>query len=249
MVLLPNLLTLCSIFCGFYAVVLCAAPSHPSPLDLAAWVVFAGMVLDLLDGRLARLTRTASEFGRHLDSLADLLSFGMAPAVLLYTWALHDLGLPGLFIAFAYVACGAIRLARFNVLANEPAGEPRGGEPTIASPKPDRSIGLPTPPAAGAVVAMVTSTHPFLPVGGWAWAVAAGAVSLAALMVGTVRFRTFKDLRPTRRTWGTIGVLGAGVATIAIMVSPGMALAAIFTSYIGTGLVASRTPAPPPRET
>src|SRR6185295_3876011 len=114
---LPNLFTVTSIFCGFYALTLCAGEASPSQLYQAALAIFFAMFFDGFDGRVARLTRTQSQFGVELDSLADVMSFGLVPAILVYKWALAPLGFWGIFVAFMFASCGALRLARFNVLA------------------------------------------------------------------------------------------------------------------------------------
>jgi CDP-diacylglycerol--serine O-phosphatidyltransferase len=110
--LLPGLLTTGNLLCGFYAITLTFDGRH----QWAALALFIGMVLDMLDGQVARLTRTTTQFGVEFDSLADVVSFGVAPALLLYSWALQPLGRVGAGAAFLYVICGALRLARFNVL-------------------------------------------------------------------------------------------------------------------------------------
>src|ERR1700682_6201214 len=110
MFVLPNLFTLSSIFCGFYAITLCAGDATPSQLYQAALAIFFAMFFDGFDGRVARLTKTQSDFGIELDSLADVISFGAAPALLVYKWALFPLGIIGVFLAFVFVACGALRL-------------------------------------------------------------------------------------------------------------------------------------------
>ena len=108
---LPNLFTLAALFGGFYAIVM-AINGH---FDLAAIGIFSAMVLDSLDGRVARMTNTQSAFGEQMDSLSDMVSFGAAPAVIAYVWALKGLGRWGWIAAFVYCACAALRLARFNV--------------------------------------------------------------------------------------------------------------------------------------
>src|SRR5512133_3368689 len=118
MFVLPNLFTVSSIFLGFYALVLCAGDATPQQLYQAALAIFFAMFFDGFDGRVARLTRTQSQFGVELDSLADVISFGVVPAMLVYKWALSSLGLVGLLVSFMFTACGALRLARFNVLAH-----------------------------------------------------------------------------------------------------------------------------------
>src|SRR5271154_2210062 len=118
---LPNLFTVSSIFCGFYALALCAG-DPPGRYYQAGLAILFAIFFDAFDGRVARLTKTQSEFGMQLDSLADVVSFGAAPALLLYKWTLQPLGFWGLFLAFLFTACGALRLARFNLLANRHAG-------------------------------------------------------------------------------------------------------------------------------
>ena len=109
--ILPNLFTLAALFGGFYGIVM-AINGH---YDLAAYGIFAAMVLDSLDGRVARMTNTQSAFGEQMDSLSDMVSFGAAPALIAYLWALKGLGRWGWIAAFLYCACAALRLARFNV--------------------------------------------------------------------------------------------------------------------------------------
>ena len=109
--ILPNLFTLAALFGGFYAIVMAMNGRY----DLAAVGIFCAMVLDSLDGRVARMTNTQSAFGEQMDSLSDMVSFGAAPALISYEWALRDLGRWGWFAAFVYCACAALRLARFNV--------------------------------------------------------------------------------------------------------------------------------------
>lgn len=108
--LLPNLLTTAALFAGFYAIV----QSMNGRYEIAAVAIFIAMVLDGLDGRVARMTHTQSEFGAQYDSLSDMVSFGVAPSILMYEWAFRDLGKWGWFAAFIYCAGGALRLARFN---------------------------------------------------------------------------------------------------------------------------------------
>ncbi|MEZ4219856.1 MAG: CDP-diacylglycerol--serine O-phosphatidyltransferase [Polyangiaceae bacterium] len=188
--LLPNMITLASVFCGFNAIRL-AGGSQGGGEDLhrAAVLLIFAMLFDLLDGRVARLTRTESAFGLQLDSLADVISFGVAPAILVYQWVLYRHPLPGLIVAFMFVACAAARLARFNVLSSAPGGAPL---------KPGKyMLGLPTPPASGILISLVVADAA---VGG-----AIGqephtivlfivTVAVSLLMVSSVRFRSFKDL-------------------------------------------------------
>jgi len=118
--ILPNLFTVASIFCGFYAAVIAseaASKGRPEDLYTACFAVLLAMVFDSVDGRVARLTRTQSDFGVQMDSLADVMSFGVVPALVAWHWGLSNYGQLGLAACFVFTACGAIRLARFNVLA------------------------------------------------------------------------------------------------------------------------------------
>lgn len=225
MFVLPNLFTVSSIFCGFYAITLCMGDGDAVSLRRAAIAIFFGMFFDMFDGRVARLTRTQSEFGVQLDSLADLVSFGAAPGVLLYRWALSDMGFWGVFIAFVYVACGALRLARFNVLASREPGSLK------------YFVGLPIPLAAGTVVALVMSSYPYdRPTPGGAAGVAVVTLLLGVLMVSNVRYRTFKDLRPSKKSITITFVVVLLFAAVSAQLKPTIALAALFLGYITVGL-------------
>jgi CDP-diacylglycerol--serine O-phosphatidyltransferase len=221
---LPNLFTVSSIFCGFYAITQCAAgDARPDRYTQAAFAILFAIFFDAFDGRVARLTRTQSEFGTQLDSLADVISFGVAPALLLYKWALEPLGFWGLFLSFAFSACGAMRLARFNVLANR--------HPTALA----FFVGLPIPLAAGMVIALVLLN------GRHAQTVSAAPIvtvilGLSYLMVSNVRYRTFKETHLSRRK-GAILLLLAGVAVVGgLLVHPAVAFFAAITGYILLGI-------------
>lgn len=188
---LPNLITLASIFCGFNAIRVVAL-DNPSSDDFyrAAILLMFAMLFDCMDGRVARMTRTQSEFGLQLDSLADIVSFGVAPSLLMYKWALYRFPVPGLFVGFLFTACGAIRLARFNVLASSSSGSPV---------KPGKyTVGLPIPPASGVLISLLVANHAM---GGelsherYTIAIFGTTIALSLLMVSSFRFRSFKDLR------------------------------------------------------
>jgi CDP-diacylglycerol--serine O-phosphatidyltransferase len=233
MFVLPNLFTVTSIFCGFYAITLCSGEATPVQLYQAALAVFFAMFFDGFDGRVARLTKTQSDFGVQLDSLADVISFGAAPALLVYKWALSPLGFGGLFIAFAFAACGALRLARFNVLA---ARNPHGGGGSFF-------VGLPIPLAAGMLVSVIISHHAAS--GGVALhesaavPVAVAVAGLSLLMVSTVRYRTFKDTRPNRRSALVFMLMVVGGVVIATRFHPAWLLVACCGAYLAMGLVES----------
>lgn len=188
---LPNLVTLASVFCGMSAIRLVSETrTSDEPIYRACVLLVFAMFFDLLDGRVARMTKTQSAFGLQLDSLADVISFGVAPALVVYQWSLHQSEIIGPFVAFLYVAAGAVRLARFNVISSSTTGQPS---------KPGRHIlGLPIPCAAAGLVAIVTADRAM----GGALArpqntglVIAATVLLSLFMVSTIRFRSFKDLR------------------------------------------------------
>lgn len=232
MFVLPNLFTVTSIFCGFYAITLAAGEASPAQLYQAALAIFFAMFFDGFDGRVARLTRTQSRFGVELDSLADVISFGVAPGILVYKWALVDLGLAGVFIAFAFAACGALRLARFNVMAQEAH---HGGPSRFF-------VGLPIPLAAGMIVSMVIAHHGARggPLGAAAQLPIAVTVAvLSLLMVSTVRYRTFKDLRLSKRSATFFLFVIAGGIVVATQLHPAYVLVAYFSAYLLFGLVES----------
>jgi len=221
---LPNLFTVSSIFCGFYAITQCAAgDSRPDRYTQAAFAILFAIFFDAFDGRVARLTRTQSEFGTQLDSLADVISFGVAPALLLYKWALEPLGFWGLFLSFAFSACGAMRLARFNVLAQR--------HPTALA----FFVGLPIPLAAGMVIALVLLNGRHAPTVSAA-AMVPVILGLSYLMVSNVRYRTFKETHLSRRK-GAILLVLAGVALVGgLLVQPAVAFFAAVTGYILLGI-------------
>jgi CDP-diacylglycerol--serine O-phosphatidyltransferase len=232
MFVLPNLFTVSSIFCGFYAMTLCAGDASPLQLYQAALAIFFGIFFDGFDGRVARLTKTQSLFGQELDSLADVISFGAAPALLMWKWALSGLGMIGVFASFLFAACGALRLARFNVLAIR---SPHGGASSFF-------VGMPIPFAACGVISMVIAFHHAQ--GGALpdesrWPVLGVVVFLALLMVSTVRYRTFKDARPSPKTAAVLlAVIVTGIV-VGVLSHPAWVLVAYFGLYLLSGLIES----------
>jgi CDP-diacylglycerol--serine O-phosphatidyltransferase len=228
MFVLPNLFTVSSIFLGFYALTLCTGDATPQQLYRAAIAIFFAMFFDAFDGRVARMTKTQSDFGMELDSLADVVSFGAAPALLVYKWALAPLGEVGLVISFAFAACGALRLARFNVLAM------RGDKGSSRF-----FVGLPIPLAAGAIVSLViahyrqfesaTDASARLPIAGV-------VILLSFLMVSTVKYRTFKDVHLSVKSFmAFVAVVLTGVG-VAVATRPSFVLVAYMAAYIVLGL-------------
>lgn len=227
--LLPNLITLSSVFCGFYAIILCGEGASEENFYRAALLIVYAMFFDTIDGRVARLTRTQSALGVQLDSLADVISFGVAPAALVYRWSLEQLGFLGLLACFAYVSCGAVRLGRFNVLTMGESGAPKTPGKYI--------IGLPIPAAAGIVVSLVVANHTVAgPLPQAAVAVIAVVVALGACMVSTIRFRSFKDLQLSLRTVLVVVLAGASTAFVALRFHASFALVWLLASYVAIGL-------------
>ncbi len=226
MFVLPNLFTVSSIFCGFYAIVLTSGEPGPVQFYRAALAIFFGIFFDMADGRVARLTRTQSEFGVQLDSLADVITFGVAPAVVVHKWGLTHLGVLGLIAAFLYVSCGALRLARFNVLAAHAPGTKK------------YFIGLPIPLAAGVLVSLVMFHQTT-----FGQAVAREAhifvlvLVLSYLMISNVRYRSFKDVKLSPKSLASLVAVLAIFGVLAARVQPTFAVLAFFCAYIGIGLV------------
>ncbi|MEK6711117.1 MAG: CDP-diacylglycerol--serine O-phosphatidyltransferase [Nitrospinota bacterium] len=216
--LLPNLLTTGSLFLGFYAIIASIQGNHGH----ASLAILIAIVLDGMDGTVARLTKSASPFGLQYDSLCDLTAFGLAPAVLIYNWALAPFGRFGWLAAFVFAACGALRLARFNVLAlsGEGASDFRG---------------LPIPAAAGVLASTVylaedLRLQPFFPHA----VIAAAAYLLAFLMVSTLRYRGFKNLGgPLRHPFRVL--VGAVLALFVAAAAPQVVAFALTVGYAASG--------------
>jgi CDP-diacylglycerol---serine O-phosphatidyltransferase len=218
---LPNLFTLGATFCGFYSMLLASQAERPWDFWAAAWLIVFAIVLDGMDGRVARLTRTQSRFGLELDSLSDTVAFGVAPAWLVYHWGLSHLWPVGFLIAFAFAAATAIRLARFNVIAQD-EGDPR------------YFVGLPSPMGAALIAGMVgvSSLGALRAPEGSQWLVAAVVLTVALLMVSNIRFHSFKKLRRSPRTFVAVGTLLGAVAYVSILTSLEAGLTAGVTGYV-----------------
>jgi CDP-diacylglycerol--serine O-phosphatidyltransferase len=175
--LLPNILTTANLFCGFYGIL----ASMQGGYELSAVLLVAAMILDSLDGRIARMTNTMSKFGAEFDSLADLVTFGVAPAILTYSWALSAYGKWGWMVAFLFVVCGALRLARFNI--------------QIGIIESKVFNGLPIPGAASVIA---TGIMLYFYLGGQGkyhdFSILMTTVALALLMVSNIKYYSFKDL-------------------------------------------------------
>ncbi len=225
--ILPSLFTVASIFCGILAIILTLKAGTSEQVFRAALLIGLAMIFDGFDGRVARMTHTQSEFGVQLDSLADVISFGVAPAIILYQFALESLGVLGVFAAVIYTAAGAIRLARFNVQAAEDNGASA------------HFVGLPIPAAAGVIATfiLVTASFGYVQAPAFIALPAAGlAVLMAGLMVSNVRYKTFKKIRVTPHEKVIVTAAVAFFALIAVKWSTAFALAAVLIFYISLGL-------------
>jgi CDP-diacylglycerol--serine O-phosphatidyltransferase len=212
--LLPSLFTVANLFCGYASII----HSTRGDFDTAALLIGVAMVLDTLDGYFARLTNSATDFGIQLDSLADVVSFGLAPAILAFTWGLWPLRRLGWAVGFIYVAAAAMRLARFNI------------QTAVLTDK-RYFVGMPSPPAA----AVIAATVYLYPVGLADYRTALPALALvlvpALLMVSTIRFRSIKAIdMGWRRSYLGLFLAAVGIALIAT--HPRLALVVLAYTYL-----------------
>jgi len=216
--ILPNLFTTASLFAAFYAIVQATVGNFEN----AAVAIIVAAILDTLDGRVARLTNTVSDFGKEYDSLVDLVSFGLAPALILFEWGLQALGKSGWLVAFLYVATTALRLARFN---------------TMDSPSKRYFQGLPCPAAAVLVAASIWAANTYMladPVFRGIAMFVMAALSFA--MVTSLPYRSFKDLDLKHRV-PFIFVLGLVLVFVLISFDPPLVVFIIFLAYALSGPV------------
>ncbi len=219
----PNWFTSAGIFCGMYSIVLSTGVQGEANYYHAAMMVLFASVFDMLDGRVARITGRGSDFGVQLDSLADVVSFGIAPAVLLYAWGIQSLGVWGLIGAFAFILCGAFRLARFNCQADADEGS-------------NWSEGLTITMAGGTVAAAVMAhaasgrigvEHP--------WNVWALSLLLSLLMVSSVPYRTPKTFRLSRETMIVSALFWALILLVAVRYRVSAAFVVLLGTYVVSG--------------
>jgi CDP-diacylglycerol--serine O-phosphatidyltransferase len=217
--LLPNMLTTAALFAGFYAIV----AAMQDRFDTAAIAIFVAMVLDGLDGRVARLTQTQSDFGGEYDSLSDMVSFGLAPALVVYAWALESLGKSGWLAAFVFTAGAALRLARFNVQKGVVDKRYFQG---LASP------------SAAALVAGLVWVGVDLGIPGEDLRLVAFAITVTAglLMVSNFRYRSFKDVDVKGRMPFMMAVAVMLVFTI-VFIQPPLVLFTLASVYTLSGIV------------
>ncbi len=240
--ILPNLLTAGNLLCGFFSILTifkgmqfdAGTAEAFQYYQQATYFIFAACIFDLLDGRVARMCKCDGPFGREFDSIADVVSFGIAPAMLLARAVLFELPVPylGDAIAVLYLLCAALRLARFNCMAAAPKKENQSMD----------FVGLPVPMAAGAVVStmylvidIVSNRNLIIPQP-WQIGMAAAMAVVSLLMMSRVIYPSFKHVNFEKR--GTIcAMLGAILAVVALIVFPWIAPAVIFLCYLLYGLV------------
>ncbi len=216
--LLPNLLTTAALFAGFYAIV----AAINTRFEAAAISIFVAMILDGMDGRIARMTNTESEFGAEYDSLSDLAAFGLTPALVVYEWGLFEFGKLGWLVAFLYTASAALRLARFNTQAG--TADKRFFQ------------GLPSPAAAAIIAGIVWLGHEYGlrgSVGGNATALVL-TLACAVLMVSNVRYHSFKDLDLRGRV-PFIAAIAMVLLFVFVSLKPPLVLFGVFLCYAVSG--------------
>lgn len=217
--ILPNSLTLCGMFCGFYAIL----ASYKADFVIAAWAILIANIFDGLDGWVARLTNSTTKFGVELDSLSDLVAFGVAPAVLIYSWALQPFGRLGWGAAFIFVICGALRLARYNV--------------QMGTKESKAFTGLPIPGAGTVMASLVLFYHEI-----WgemtvrSYMILVLPFLLAVLMVSTLKFHGLKevDFRTRKPFWLLVVI---GLAFVLIIMYPQIVLFTFAITYVLWGII------------
>jgi CDP-diacylglycerol--serine O-phosphatidyltransferase len=217
--ILPNLFTTGNLFCGFWAIV----SVFQERFEYAAYAILLAAVFDILDGRVARLSGATSKFGTQYDSLADLVSFGIAPALLAFSWALRPYGKFGWLAAFLFVVCGALRLARYNVLA--------------ASGETKHFKGLPIPPAAFMIALTILLYYRLIETGGVKDIVILVMIYvLAFLMVSNIRYFSLKELDLAKRKPFSIFIFVV-LSMIVIVMEPVIVLFGFVLFYVFSGPV------------
>ena len=214
--ILPSLVTTGSLFVGFYAIV----QATQGRFEIAAAAIFISMVLDGLDGRIARWTNTASDFGKEYDSLVDVISFGLTPALVIFEWVLSSFGKPGWLTSFLFVACTALRLARFNSVET---GDKRYFQ------------GLPCPAAAAFLAGWIWVIEGYNLSSSLTASVTLGITVAAALaMVSNIPYRSFKDFDPKNRI-PFFALILVVIPFVLISVDPPLVLFALFAIYFISG--------------
>lgn len=224
---LPNLITTANMFFGFFGIIRAINGDY----TIAAYALVAAAVFDLLDGRVARLTKSESSFGAQYDSLCDLISFGLAPSLLLFLWALQPYGRIGWLACFFYVACGALRLARFNVYENikEQSDNPKEDDNSFF-------YGLPIPMAAGIVASAVIAFKDLGLEASKSPIILAATIIAGISMVSNFPYRSFKDVDLRRSLPFHYLVTGVAIMVF-VAIKPEITLFILFVSYASLGLL------------
>lgn len=225
--IIPNIFTLTSLFLGIFAII---STFDEDGFRKSALAIFFAILCDMVDGRVARMTKTQTRFGIQLDSLSDFISFGVAPAVLIYRVALNNFFIGeidiGIVLSFLYSACGAMRLARFNIIAEKNCG---GGK---------YYLGLPIPMAGGTIASLVLSsiqtnylifTHITF--------TSLILVSLSFLMISTIKYKSFKKVHWNNNSIGVVIILLLFLFILGIKTTYAFSLLAIFFSYVVFGFL------------
>jgi len=218
--LIPNVLTSGNLFSGLFAILAVFNANYLA----AAIAILVALVFDVLDGKSARLMNSTSQFGVEYDSLADLVSFGVAPGLLIYSWALSGHGMLGSAVMFAFVACGALRLARYNVMT--------------ANSESKHFTGLPIPAAASVIATLVVFDHHIVRMGAEVkpLLILIMTLTLAFLMVSTIKYRSFKDLKFRGGShfnylvWAILGLM-------LVVAWPQVTLFVLFAGYAVSGII------------
>jgi len=217
--ILPNTLTLCGLFCGFYSILAALKGDYV----IAAWAIMVANIFDGLDGWVARLTSSTTRFGIELDSLSDLVAFGVAPAVILYKWSLASFGRVGWAAAFLFVACGALRLARYNI--------------QMGSSESRSFTGMPIPGAATMIATLVIFYYEkWHTVPDNNYFILLFTIFLSVLMVSTLRFHGIKELDLSKRKpfWILVAIV---MVLFVIVMHPQIALFLFAIIYLIGGLI------------
>ncbi len=216
--LLPSAFTVANVFCGFYSII----SSIRGELALAGILIGVGILLDTLDGRVARMANASSEFGKEFDSLADQVSFGVAPMILAFQWGLNLWPRMGWLIGFLFVICGAMRLARFNT--QDSATDRRF------------FVGLPIPAAAGVIASLVYRFPDPMASRSEAVVVLALVTVLSFLMVSKLRYYSFKDFDIKKRHPNLV-ILFLALLIVAVFTHPQAMLLLMASAYLASGLI------------
>ncbi len=222
--ILPNIFTTMNMFCGFFAII----SSLNGKFYTAAIAILIAMIFDILDGKVARYTNTMSNFGLQYDSLSDLISFGLAPGLTTYLWALKPFNKIGWIAAFLFTICGALRLARFNS---------QSSSPTSSSPS-NYFTGLPIPAAAGCIASSILIFDKFdISLVQFSWVILFELYGLAFLMVSTIKYNSFKKFSIVKEQTRFDYLIAFILLFVFIVIEPAISLSLIAILYVSSGFL------------